>query len=108
MNNYLQPYYQDPKIRKQHTKNAEIYNTLTSITNKKEQQFFAYFLTHIQTLQELYKTLTILRDIDETLCHRLKPEDDRHYDVIRPGIKTLMSYLKQEQETITNGILSVR
>gem|GEM_PF-4606372 len=103
-------YRENPEQLKQHYINKELFSILhCKIKNKKEQQFFAYLLTQIETLLKKYKNLAILRDMDNTICYRLKPEEYEHYDVIRKGFLPLIEHLHNTYpDRLDFGILSRR
>lgn len=110
MEKYIQPLYPTTQWRQQHCNNADLFSTLyNTIKSRKEQQFFAYIVTQIESLLEKYPKLVILRDVDETMCHRIKPEEDWHYDVIRAGLLPTLHHLHTKYPTqLSFGILSSR
>jgi len=71
----MQQHYSNDILRKQHDIHAKLFSILQKNNNQKEQQFFAYIVTQVQALIEKYPQLTILRDIDETMCYRINPEE---------------------------------
>lgn len=96
---YIEAKYDTTEKIALHTSNLELFSILHSdiaSKNKKEQQFFAYIVTQIQSLLEKYPELIILRDIDATICYRVSPEESEPYDVIRSGLLPTLEYLTKK------------